>query len=77
MTNGSILLQEAPALFTHISVLNFEHYQHADGLLTGLEKDQNIQCVVGTGAVDFGSAQSPKLTDFADGVDTLQFLLSF
>jgi hypothetical protein len=77
MTNGSILLQEAPALFSAISMLNFEHHPNPPALLKHLNQDTNVQCVVGEGAIPFGRAQSPGLTDFADGIDSLQFLLSF
>jgi len=42
------------------------------------EKDQ-IQCVVSNQiipkSVDFGQTQHPQLWDYADGVDTLEFLL--
>ena len=33
-----------------------------------------IQCVAGKGYTSFGKAQSPGLNDYADGVDTMQFL---
>jgi hypothetical protein len=33
-----------------------------------------IQCLTGVGHLPFGSAQSPGLTDFADGVDTFDLL---
>jgi hypothetical protein len=37
--------------------------------------DENkIQCVLGKGFIPFGKAQQPSLTDFPDGVDTLDFL---
>ena len=34
----------------------------------------NVQCIVGKDFVPFGKAQSPSLTDYADGIDTIQFL---
>ncbi len=34
----------------------------------------NIQCIVSQGLIPFGQAQHPGLSDYADGVDTLQFL---
>jgi len=36
---------------------------------------EDIQCIAGHGAVPFGQAQQPGLADYADGVDTLEFLL--
>jgi hypothetical protein len=38
--------------------------------------EQKIQCVVGQGHLPFGTAQFPKLNDYADRVDTLAFLLA-
>ena len=44
-----------------------------------LDEDK-IQCVVSNlpikNKVDFGETQNPKLWDYADGVDTMTFLLS-
>jgi hypothetical protein len=39
-----------------------------------LKQSQDIQCVVAKGAIPFGAAQIPSLSDFADGVDTMAFL---
>jgi hypothetical protein len=35
---------------------------------------EQVQGVVGRGFIPFGKSQEPELTDYADGVDTLQFL---
>ncbi|HWK04413.1 MAG TPA: acyl-CoA reductase [Puia sp.] len=87
MTNGTILLAENSAVFTPISVLNYEYYQPANGSpvlsspahlvtadLAALTTNSDIQCIVGQGGIPFGQAQHPALNDYADGVDTLQFL---
>jgi hypothetical protein len=79
MTNGSILLTENESPFSPISVLHYRYYRQ-DGpppLPAGEQTD--IQCVVGrkdfAGPVtQFGSAQHPGLEDYADGVDTMDFL---
>jgi len=39
------------------------------------EGAEAIQCRVGHGGLDFGKAQHPGLADYADGVDTMGFLL--
>lgn len=74
MTNGSILLVEADAVFSPISQLNYEFYKNADELMANLAKSEEIQCITGKGHIPFGSAQCPSITDYADGVDTLDFL---
>jgi len=33
-----------------------------------------IQCVVGQDYIPFGRAQCPSLMDYADGMDTMEFL---
>ena len=74
MSNESILLSENSSPFSPISVLNYEYYS-ADKPQEGPRTDNpDIQCVVGQGYTQFGKAQQPGLDDYADGVDTLQFL---
>jgi hypothetical protein len=38
------------------------------------ENHDKIQVVVGKDYLPFGHSQLPRLTDYADGVDTLDFL---
>jgi hypothetical protein len=75
MTNGSIVLHEDPQLFSPISQLNYEFYTPGEELPEVLLGNEAIQCIVGKKYLPFGSGQQPGLTDFADGVDTLKFLL--
>jgi hypothetical protein len=76
MTNGAILLIEDPAIFSPISQLNYEYYSDAGELVTDLQKNTSLQCVVGRGFLPFGQGQTPSVTDYADGVDTMTFLAS-
>lgn len=75
MTNGSILLQEEDNLFSPISLLHYAYYKNSEVLRAELEKHPDIQCISGIGYLPAGRAQKPGLTDYADGVDTMQFLL--
>lgn len=75
MTNGSIVLYEDPSVFSPISQLNYGFYQQKETLVAELQQNADIQCITGKGFIPFGSAQCPSITDFADGVDTLKFLL--
>ncbi|HWB94628.1 MAG TPA: acyl-CoA reductase [Puia sp.] len=74
MTNESILLTENDSPFSPISVLHYTYYRpgSAPSPLSGEQGE--IQCVVGRGHLPFGSAQQPGLEDYADGVDTMEFL---
>src|SRR4029077_8448020 len=75
MTNESILLVENEQLFSPISQLNFSFYSVVKPLGQELEANENIQCIVGDN-IPFGAAQQPSLSSYADGIDTMQFLLS-
>jgi hypothetical protein len=74
MTNGSILLVENTAIFSPISQLNYEFYASHSAVTKNLSNNEDIQCFVGAGFTPFGKAQTPGITDYADGVDTMAFL---
>ncbi len=76
MTNGSALLLENDAFFTAISQLNYGFYDDEKKLLETLAGSDDIQCICGHSGIPFGQAQKPSLMDYADGVDTMQFLLT-
>lgn len=80
--NGFTILKEDEAFSSPIGVLFFEYYEDIDKVKNYLDlnKDQ-IQCTVSKNeiiknALPFGKAQQPELWDYADNVDTLEFLLS-
>ena len=75
MTNESILLVENEQPFSPISQLNYSFYTDVNETKQKLVNDENIQCLVGDD-VSFGKAQQPSLLSYADGADTIQFLLS-
>lgn len=81
--NGFLLLKEDEALSTPVSRLNYSFYKDMDAVKAELETRKNeIQCIVSANpsefnaSVSFGESQKPELWDYADGVDTMQFLLS-
>jgi len=76
MTNGNTLLIENNAAFSPISVVNYEYYGAGQEPADLIKDSADIQCSVGNGFTPFGMAQSPGLFSYADGVDTMQFLLS-
>jgi hypothetical protein len=75
MTNGATLLIENKSLFTPISQLNYEFYTDKKGVEAELKENDDIQCIVGQEFIKFGETQQPGLFSYADGVDTMQFLL--
>jgi hypothetical protein len=75
LTNGFLLMVENALPFSAVSVLHYRYYESKQGLVHALENNDEIQCIVGNGYTPFGTAQQPALNDYADGVDTMQFLI--
>lgn len=76
LTNGVVLLTENPLPFSAVSVLHYRYYQDRVSLEQEMADSNDIQCMVGHGYVPFGCAQQPALSDYADGVDTMGFLVT-
>ena len=76
MSNESLILTENIAAFSPVSQVHYAYYSDKEALLQGLSSNDTIQCIVGHGHTGFGKAQQPGLFDYADGVDTMQFLAS-
>jgi hypothetical protein len=76
MTNEATLLIENESIFSAISQLNYSFYKDVAAVKNTLTENNDVQCIVGNGYIAFGQAQQPGLFDYADGVDTMQFLLT-
>lgn len=83
LDNGFLLLRESSELVSPIGVLFYEVYAEEQELKTKLaDLNTKIQCVVGNqikglpSMIPFGQTQCPQPWDYADGVDTLQFLIN-
>ena len=74
MTNDSIILVEDAAIFSPVSQVNYEFYTDKNLLSESLTANESIQCIVGEGFVNFGAAQRPSLSDYADGINTMKFI---
>ncbi|MGZ8525207.1 MAG: acyl-CoA reductase [Chitinophagaceae bacterium] len=74
MSNESLLLVEEVSLFSPIGQLNYEYYSDKNSLTTKLKQNENLQCLAGKDFTGFGESQNPSLYDYADGLDTMQFL---
>ena len=75
MTNNSTLLTENENLFSPISVINYSTYKNPEIVKKLTENNEEVQCIVGKDFIPFGQSQQPDLFTYADGVDTMQFLL--
>ena len=74
MANESMILLENPSIFSPISQLNYEFYTDKKTVEESLRSIDDVQCTVGHNHIPFGQAQLPSLTDYADGIDTINFL---
>jgi hypothetical protein len=79
LENGFLILKEDNSLSSPIATLFYEQYDDLDAVKKELEdRKEEIQCIVGKDIFEeeiaFGQTQQPKLWDYADNVDTLDFL---
>jgi hypothetical protein len=73
---GYLLMKEDGRISSPVSVLYYEYYESLDSLKRHTELlKEKIQCIVGKHNIPFGKSQSPDLCDYADGTDTIDFLL--
>ena len=77
LTNNSMLLVENEIPFSAVAVLHYRRYANKEQLVEELKKSDDIQTIVGRNFTSFGKAQKPSLSDYADGVDTMNFLTTF
>jgi hypothetical protein len=77
------MLIKKPEIISRIGCLHYSYYNQIDQLKDHLiEHKKDIQCIVSDGiqsiddipVVPFGNSQKPSLMDYADGVDTMEFL---
>lgn len=86
--NGFVIIKEDASLQSPVAVLHYEYYKDMKDVLKQLSSIQNeIQCIVCSdemrknfspdkfSLVSFGETQKPMLWDYADRVDTMEFLL--
>lgn len=82
LDNNFLLLKEDNHIASPLGVMFYEHYKnesHLNDLLNA--QKEAIQCIVAkqqitAGSVPLGKAQEPALSDYADGIDTIQFLMN-
>lgn len=75
MSTEGILLVEDASVFSPIAQLHYQHYSSREELNKKLKDQSDLQCIVSGNDTGFGQAQTPDICSFADGVDTIEFLL--
>jgi hypothetical protein len=79
LDNGFLTLKEDLSYASPISSVFYEFYEDINTVKEKLKEDsEQIQCIVSNNLIEnslpFGQTQKPNLWDYADNVDTLQFL---
>lgn len=79
LDNGFVIMQQNENLVSPIGVIYYEFYDQLEDLQNQLLLlNDKIQCVVTEedipGKIKFGKAQMPDINDFADNIDTMEFL---
>lgn len=79
LENGFLMIKEDESYSSPIATIFYEYYENETDLKIKLHQEkEKIQCIVAKDFIEneiaFGQTQHPKLTDYADGVNTLEFL---
>jgi hypothetical protein len=71
------MLKQSADLHSPVGVLYYDFYTSEKDIESYLAATKdNLQCIVGNTFIPFGYSQKPVITDFADNVNTLNFLLT-
>ena len=81
LDNGFFMIKEGNDLHSPISTINYEFYDDISILKDSITKqEKEIQCIVSKlkieNKVDFGETQNPSLSQYADNIDVMSFLLT-
>jgi hypothetical protein len=82
LDNGFLLMRQSADLVSPIAVVHYAMYHSQEEVENELSNQSDrIQCTLSKdgwlpGSIPFGAAQCPAVSDYADNVDTIQFLLS-
>ena len=81
LDNEFLTLKEDSSYSSPISSVFYEFYDDLDEVKSRLKLDEEkIQCIVSNNIVEnsisFGQTQKPMLWDYADNIDTIEFIKS-
>ena len=73
---GAFIMRRGEDFAQSLAVVTLREYSDIEEVSEWIETNaEHIQCVVSRSDIPFGRAQYPALMDYADGVDTMRFLL--
>ena len=81
LDNGFFMVKEGSELHSPISTINYEFYKDISTLKQKIKDDEkDIQCIVSNtkieNKINFGETQNPLLSQYADNIDVIDFLLT-
>ncbi len=77
LDNNFLLLKEDEGLHSPVGVMYYQYYDSETELKKWItQQNEQLQCLVGKNYIPFGYSQQPVISDFADGVNTLEFLVN-
>ncbi len=77
LDNNFLMIKQSADLHSPVGVLYYNYYENEDDISDYLSKHtEQLQCIVGNKQIPFGYSQQPVITDFADNVNTLNFLVN-
>ena len=75
LDNNFMLLMEHEQLQAPLSMVYYHYYSNEEEVKNYLEvHKEQLQCIVGLEHLPFGSTQEPQIKEYADGIDTMQWL---
>lgn len=75
-----LLLKQNDSISSTVGVVHYKEYRDIQTVLKFVESHQDeLQCIVGDikvipNMIPFGTTQNPDIDEFADGIDTIEFL---
>ena len=77
LDNGFMLLKEDKSIQSPVATVFYEYYNNRSELNDFIEENKLLfQCIVSKDDIEFGQTQFPKINDYSDQIDTIEFLLS-
>jgi len=81
LENGFLMIKEDASAVSPIATVFYEYYENPEELKQKLSQEKDtIQCIVSKGFIEneiaFGHTQKPQLWDYADDIDSIEFLLA-
>ncbi|MBC7425009.1 MAG: acyl-CoA reductase [Bacteroidia bacterium] len=78
LDTGFSIWQEKEDLHAPVSTMNYHFYDDPKEVENYISTHkESLQCIVGNNYLPFGISQLPELWDYADGIDTIEFLEDF